>query len=343
MKDKKIYKTTIYLCLLVLLYIGLLVSYAYSYFAFSSLGESTTSIETCSVDMAVTDKNNIGLVAGYPIDDDLVDSFKPYKITIANNSKCKKINYYLNMKNFCDTCDSTDGNCTVGDKTISCLDNYKIDPSLIRYKVKNITTNQEFVGTNPEYMYIPGAFTNNSESVELEIRLWISKDAKNEDLYVYNNGVLLENDGKPVTKTYSSKLNTLVSTRNNEYNLAVFDNNYFNLLEDGSYGNKLALTDLDNQNILKKVWKNNTSYKVDYKVKAPVNTNITLVNTYTDGSMSQSYQTSNGDFISVSYVTDSNKTVDKFIIIYNNSDNTDNENTFFIKDLNITEVNSENQ
>lgn len=331
------------MCLLVLLYIGLLVSYAYSYFSFSALGESDTSIESCSVDMTVTDKNNIELVAGYPIDDSEVDSFKAYKVIITNNSKCKKINYYLNMKNFCDICSSTDGNCTIGDKTFSCLDSYKIDPSLIRYKVKNITTNQEYIGNNPEFMYIPGVFSNNFESVEFEIRLWISKDAKNEDLYVYNNDTLLEVDGKPVTKTYSSKLNTLVSTGDNNYNLVVFEDSYFSLLEDGSYGNRISLVDFNDKNILKKVWKNNVSYKVDYKIKAPINTDITLVNTYTDGTISQVNQTSTGEYVSVSYVTDSNKTIDKFVIIYNNSNDADSENTFFIKDLTITEISGENQ
>lgn len=343
MKDeKKIYKKSVFICLIAFLFIALLTSFSYAFYFYSAEGETGHDIETCSIDMEFTDENSIGLVSAYPIDDNKVDSYKPYVVSVKNDSECDKIYYYLNMTNYCKECTLEDGNCTVGDTTVNCSEDYLIDPQYIKYKVVNVTTGEVTTGNNPNFMSLQDSFTDSGENT-YEIRLWISNEAGNEDIYVYDDaGNILEDaDGKYVTKNFVTRLDTEVSFDKLESeNVAIVEDSSFELLDDGTYVSKYGLENFYKESIkvLKNSWKSNTQYEFSFNGKCPAKSSaIYLYAIYTDGTHSYVARVVCDDEFNDSSILQSieGKTIDRVSLSYYSSSPA---GTVFIKDVVAKEV-----
>lgn len=341
-ENKDLRKKTIFLSIVAFLFVLILTSYSFAYYYFTAKGVTENKIESCSLDMDIIDADSFDLVASYPIDDSEVENYDPYTITIRNNnSKCKNLQYYINANNYCDVCLlDNNNNCIVGEKAINCINDHTIDPQFIRYKITNKTTGKTVVGSNPEKMYIPGDFTS-SNTNSYDIKMWISKDATNEDIYVYNNGQIVYDNDVPVVKSYVAKFETNITTEEVEHNLGEFNEKYFNVLEDGSYGNKYSLSVYSSEkyNLVDYVWKDKTRYNISYKVKGPVaNKVLSLEIVYTDGTYSYDSKNLTGDWLEHSLTTANNKTVSYVCFVWYTASGTATQNVFMFKDLVITEV-----
>ena len=344
MKDeKKIYKKSVFICLFAFLLIVLLTSFSYAFYFYSAEGETGHDIETCSIDMEFTDENSIGLVAAYPIDDDKIDNYDPYIVSVKNDSECDKIYYYLNMTNYCQECTLEDGNCTIGDKTINCSEDYLIDPQYIKYKVVNVTTGEVTTGSNPNFMSLQDSFTTSGKNT-YEIRMWISNKASNKDIYVYDaaGNILEDADGKYVTKNFVTRLDTEVSVDKIESeNVAIINEDVFNKQDDGSYSNKYAFSEYIHGkiNILKYAWKENTRYQISFSGKCPATVGrMYLYLVYTDGTMiNMCSVTCNNEFeVSEVVLSAINKTIEKVGLTY--SSGSVSASNIFVRDILIKEV-----
>ena len=217
MKDVRTLKRqSIYLIIMSFLVLGVLTSYALGAFEAVLPGNQVSSVSTCSLDINFVDTNPVTLLAGIPIDDVDASNYDPYVVTIRNNnSNCKDINYVLTMNSLCANCEKTDGKCTVGDSTCNCNDGYQIDSSLIKYSVKNVESGVVTTGSDPyKNLKLRGTIANVGDSANYEIKMWISKDAINSDIYVSNGsgGYLEDSNGNYLTKDFCSKIKLDVDT-----------------------------------------------------------------------------------------------------------------------------------
>lgn len=217
MKDVRTLKRqSIYLIIMSFLVLGVLTSYALGAFEAVLPGNQVSSVSTCSLDINFVDTNPVTLLAGIPIDDVDASNYDPYVVTIRNNnSNCKDINYVLTMNSLCANCEKTDGKCAVGDSTCNCNDGYQIDSSLIKYSVKNVESGVVTTGSDPyKNLKLRGTIANVGDSANYEIKMWISKDAINSDIYVSNGsgGYLEDSNGNYLTKDFCSKIKLDVDT-----------------------------------------------------------------------------------------------------------------------------------
>ena len=321
--DKKLYKKSFIICLFAFLFIAFLTSFSYAFFTYSAEGVNNNSIQNCSIDMKFVEGDAISLVAAYPIDDKEAEQYDPYIVAITNDSSCNEIYYYLNMVNYCSVCSLDGDTCYLGNQGFNCSDDYTIDPQYIKYKITNLTTNESVIGTNPEYMYVEDKFLSNGTN-KYAIILWISNKANSDDLYVYENDKPLEDaNGKFITKNYLSRLDTHVTTIEENRNVAVFDSRYFDVSYDGGifYSNNVTLDILkDNKtNILNRVWKENTQYEFGFdSYCAEEIGNLELNIIYTDGTEEKVISTACSDSgVTVGKgVSSLNKTIDSVYISY---------------------------
>lgn len=192
---KRLGLTTITLFCVGFLVLAVLVSFALSTFDVTLFGVKNNLISICGLDMKFKDENPISLLAAEPIYDASADNYEPYIITITRNNDCYDISYQLVMENACPT------------ELCNCGNNYQLNGNLIKYKAVNTTTDNYVTGTNPSTMNLIGIIDEDNDENIIEIRLWISQDAVNSDLYVSNgSGGYLTQDGKYVTKQYCSKV-----------------------------------------------------------------------------------------------------------------------------------------
>ena len=218
MKDIKILKRqSVYLIIMSFLVLGVLTSYALGAFEAVLKGNQVSSVSTCSLDISFVDTNPVTLLAGIPIDDVDANDYDPYIVTVKNNnSNCKNVNYVLKMNSLCDNCEKTDGKCSVGENTCNCNDDYQIDSGLIKYSVKNVESGVVTTGSDPyKNLKLRGTIANVGDSANYEIKMWISKDAINSDIYVSNGsgGYLEDSNGHYITKDFCSKIKLDVDTK----------------------------------------------------------------------------------------------------------------------------------
>ena len=199
MKDTKEVKrigiATITLFSVSFLVLAVLVSYALSNFEITLFGKKEHEVKICGLNVSFKDEDAITLLAAEPIYDETADNYEPYIVTIKTNNNCYEVSYELIMENACPT---TSCNCTAG---------YLLDPTLIKYKVVNITTEEVVTGTNPNTFSLSGIIDETEDENVIEIKMWISQDAVNSDLYVSDgSGGYLIQDDKYVTKNYCTKV-----------------------------------------------------------------------------------------------------------------------------------------
>ena len=186
--------------------IGCFITYALYEFNIIYLGNQEQSISSCAFNIDISENNPISLLATYPIDDSEVESFDPYVFTITtNSSSCQSLNYNLTMIDNCLSCSQSNGICT-DNTSCNCNEGYKIDPNLIKYELKNVTTGDKQVGVNPLNISLNGSLTTTA-SVSYELKMWIVSSATQDDLYVKENGEFKEDsNGLIVTKNFCSKM-----------------------------------------------------------------------------------------------------------------------------------------
>lgn len=171
-------------------------------------GLNTNKIATCSLDISLKEEDPIRLLEQYPMNYNQTLDYAPFKFSISSNeSNCNKVSYKIAMESACKTCSGENNICNLGSNyTCNCNDNYQIDSKFIDYELKNTRTNQVFTGT--DINLLTEVFTIDSGVTDTyELKLWINENATNEDLYVYENGKVVENsDGSYETKNYCGKI-----------------------------------------------------------------------------------------------------------------------------------------
>ncbi len=193
----------------------ILVSYAFAY-DITYIGQNRNEITTCSFSASFNDENPIQLSAAYPISDQEGNASTPYTFYIrANNSNCPNMTYNVNLNNACDRCQKNNGICVFDDVyNCNCNSGSQIDGSLINYKLTNTRTNETLTGTNPYDLTITNAISGGVTDT-YELRMWIDDTADEEDLYIYENNLPVENeDGTIQTKSFCSYLSINNTTRN---------------------------------------------------------------------------------------------------------------------------------
>ena len=228
MKDLKILKRqSIYLVIMSFLVLGVLTSYALGAFEAVLSGDKVSSVSTCSLDINFVDTNPVTLLSGVPMDDVDANGYDPYVVTVSNNnSNCRNVNYVLTMNSLCANCEKTDGKCAAGDSTCNCNEGYQIDSSLIKYSVKNVETGVTTTGVDPyTNLKLRGTIASVGDTATYEIKMWISKDATNSDIYVSNGsgGYLEDSNGNYVTKDFCSKIKLDVDTQEKTLATAIME------------------------------------------------------------------------------------------------------------------------
>lgn len=213
---KTLSKQGLFLILLLVICIGFGASYALYNLDVILPGEKANTISTCSVKMNIDESNPITLINTYPITDEKALEFTPYTVTVTKGSgTCNTLSYNFTMVNLCDVCTQSDGICTSGSNNINCNSTYLINPDLIKYKVVETVSGNEYTGTNPTSINIPATLDSTTTKQVFEVRMWISSTAVNDDLYVSNgsNGYLTNSDGSYVTKNYATRLKLIVKAQ----------------------------------------------------------------------------------------------------------------------------------
>ena len=213
-KFKSLGAKSVWLILVGFIMVGVLVSYAFLGDILFT-GQKEHSISTCGVNMLLDDKNPITLIAAMPVSDATALTYSPYQVKVKNNdSSCQTINFALKMENLCNTCTKVDNVCTVGTNSCNCLSAYQIDPALIKYQVKNVTTGAVINGSNPFNINVASLLPTGTSEVNFEIRLWINETATSNDLNVKVGETYITNpDGSNVTKNFCSKLKVDVTAQ----------------------------------------------------------------------------------------------------------------------------------
>jgi len=203
-------KQSVFLIVISFLVIGVFVSYALISYDLVLFGERNNEIYTCSLDMNVKDTDPITLLNAMPINDQDIVNYEPYKLTIKNNDGgCPNIGYIVTMGDFCSVCEQVDGICAVGSNSCNCNSNYKIPSSFIKYQIVNTKTGNIILGTDPFTGFkIEDRIETTNDEVTYEIKMWISNDVANTDLYVADTyGAYLEDaSGAYITKSFCSRL-----------------------------------------------------------------------------------------------------------------------------------------
>ncbi len=203
-------KQALFLLVVAVLVFGVGTSYALYSFSGVIRGGKENTVSTCAINLDISEENPINLSATYPISDAKAASLTPYTVTMnREGSNCKAISYTFTMQNLCDVCEKTDNICTSGDNTLNCSSEYLINPDMIKYKVVDTTSNQDYSGSDPvSNMSIQSVLDDATTSRTYEIRLWISSEAGNDDIYVKGSEdkYLVDENGMFVGKNYATRL-----------------------------------------------------------------------------------------------------------------------------------------
>lgn len=203
-------KQAIILVLLGVLFVLIGSTYALVVFNADLKGNKENSISTCSLNLKFKENNPVTLLTAYPIADDKALSFTPYELVVSNNNgSCTNVTYTLTFEDLCESCTQSNSVCTTPTGTCNCLDTHKIDSSLIRYQVIDVTNgSQSYLDSDPYKFSINGTLDSATDSNTYQIRLWISKDAVNNDLYVYdaNGDIAVDSNGGYVTRNFCTKV-----------------------------------------------------------------------------------------------------------------------------------------
>lgn len=190
-------------------------SYALITFDADLKGNRSNSISTCSLNMNFRENNPVSLLAAYPISDDKAMALTPYEVVISNNNgSCTNVSYTLTFEDLCKSCTKTDSVCETETGSCNCATNHQISSGLIRYQVIDVSDgNRSYIGSNPYSFSLTGTLNSATDSKTYQIRLWISADAGNDDLYVYgeNGDIAVDSSGGYVTKNFCTKLKASVN------------------------------------------------------------------------------------------------------------------------------------
>ena len=203
-------KKVIYILMIISFILGIsLVSYGF-YYDIKYVGKTKTNINTCSFDLSLDEKDTISLLSEIPINSDDIYKYPSYKFSIKkNNSNCDNLTYTIKIVDYCDIC-SDNNSCNTN---YNCDMEYRLDPKVLEYQ---LITSDNTIIEGKDISKFSETFLLQDEQ-EFELRVWISSDSNENDLYVYENGIIkTDSNGKYIPKSYQFKINVILEQKSKE-------------------------------------------------------------------------------------------------------------------------------